>query len=277
RIRKVVDEYGDDKVLLAELVVPIEALAAYHGTDGHGIQVPLNFELLEADWNARGIAAFVDRYLAVLPPGAWPNWVLGNHDTPRVASRLGPAQARVAAMLLLTLPGTLVLYYGDEIGMTDVPVPPGQVRDPVAALIPGRGRDPERSPMRWDDHPGAGFTTGTPWLPLGDPAVNVAAQRDDPGSILTLHRRLLALRHDSPALSAGAYEPVQADGDVFAYLRTGDDGRWLVALNLGPGAGRLDLAGRGRVELAATPDRDGERVEGGLDLAGDEGLVVRLD
>jgi alpha-glucosidase len=104
RIRKVADEYGDDKVLLAELVVPIEALAAYYGTDGHGIQVPLNFELLEADWNARGIAAFVDRYLAVLPPGAWPYWVLGNHDTPRVASRLGPAQARLAAMLLLTCP-----------------------------------------------------------------------------------------------------------------------------------------------------------------------------
>jgi alpha-glucosidase len=131
--------------------------------------------------------------------------------------------------------------------------------------------------MRWDDRPGAGFTTGTSWLPLGDPAVNVAAQREDPGSMLTLHRRLLALRHDSPALSAGAYEPVQADGDVLAYLRTGDDGRWLVALNLGPGAGRLDLAVHGRVELATTPDRDGDRVEGGLDLAGDEGLVVRLD
>ncbi|HEY6709941.1 MAG TPA: alpha-amylase family glycosyl hydrolase, partial [Actinomycetota bacterium] len=277
RIRKVVDEYGDDKVLLAELVVPIEALAAYHGTDGDGIQVPLNFELLEADWNARGIAGFVDRYLAVLPPGAWSNWVLGNHDTPRVASRLGPAQARVAAMLLLTLPGTPILYYGDEIGMADVPVAPDQVRDPVTALIPGRGRDPERSPMRWDDRPGAGFTTGAPWLPLGDPAVNVAAQRDDPGSMLALHRRLLALRHKSSALSAGAYEPVQADGDVLAYLRTGDDGCWLVALNLGPAAGRLDLAVRGRVELATTPDRDGERVEGRLDLAGDEGVVVRLD
>jgi alpha-glucosidase len=107
--------------------------------------------------------------------------------------------------------------------------------------------------------------------------VNVAVQRDDPGSMLALHRRLLALRHDSPALPAGAYEPVRADGDVLAYLRTGDDGRWLVALNLGPGAGRLDLAVRGRVALATALDRDGERVEGGLDLAGDEGVVVRLD
>ena len=107
--------------------------------------------------------------------------------------------------------------------------------------------------------------------------MNVAAQRADPGSMLTLHRRLLALRHDSQALSTGAYEPVRADGDVVAYRRTGDDGRWLVALNLGPGAGHLDLAVRGRVELATTPDRDGERVEGGLDLAGDEGVIVRLD
>src|SRR5215207_7468460 len=277
RMRKVVDEFGDDRVLLAELGIPLEQALAYYGGDGDTIQVPFNFELLSAAWDARGIATFVDRYLAALPAGAWPNWVLGNHDTPRVASRLGPAQARVAAMLLLTLPGTPVLYYGDEIGMTDVPVAPDQVRDPVAALIPGRGRDPERSPMRWDDRPGAGFTTGTPWLPLGDPAVNVAAQRDDAGSMLTLHRRLLALRQGRLALSAGAYEPVQADGDVLAYLRTGDDGRWLVGLNLGQGAGRLDLAVRGRVELATVPDRDGEWVEGGLDLAGDEGVVVRLN
>src|SRR4029450_170645 len=123
----------------------------------------------------------------------------------------------------------------------------------------------------------AGFTTGTPWLPLGDRAVNVAAQRDDPGSMLTLHRRLLRLRRGAPAPAVGGYEPVQADGDVLAYLRTGDDGRWLVALNLGPGAVRLDLAVRGRIELATTPDRDSERVDGGLDLAGDEGVVVRLD
>jgi alpha-glucosidase len=296
RIRKVADEYGADKVLLAELVVPIEALAAYHGTDGDGIQVPFNFELLEADWNARGIAGFVDRYLAALPAGAWPNWVLGNHDTPRVASRVGAAQARVAAMLLLTLPGTPVLYYGDEIGMADVPIPADAIRDPIAGLVPGRGRDPERTPMRWDDGPGAGFTTGTPWLPLGGDArtVNVAAQRDDPGSMLTLHHRLLALRRSTPALATGAYEAVEADGDVLAYLRTDGGDRWLIALNLGTAPGRVRFPatsseggsstapGRvripaGEVVLSTAPGREGERAGGELALAGDEGVVVRLD
>jgi alpha-glucosidase len=182
---------------------------------------------------ARGVAGAVDRYLAALPAGGWPNWVLGNHDTPRVASRVGPAQARVAAMLLLTLPGTPSLYQGDELGLEDVPVPPEQALDPIARLVPGRGRDPERTPMPWDAGPGAGFTGGRPWLPFGDAnlARSVAAQRDDPGSMLTLHRRLLRLRRRTPALAAGGHQRVMADGDVLAYLRTGPgDDRWLVAL-----------------------------------------------
>jgi alpha-glucosidase len=153
RMRKVVDEFGDDRVLLAE-IGPLEQTVAYCGADGDGIQVPFNFELLSIAWDARGVAGAVDRYLAALPAGGWPNWVLGNHDTPRVASRVGPAQARVAAMLLLTLPGTPILYQGDEFGLEDVPVPPEQALDPIARLVPGRGRDPERTPMPWDAGPG---------------------------------------------------------------------------------------------------------------------------
>ena len=281
-IRKVVDEFGDDKVLLAELVLPLDQTVAYYGDNGDGVQVPFNFELLTADWDARGLADYIDRYLAALPPGGWPNWVLGNHDTPRVASRLGTAQARVAAVLLLTLPGTPTLYYGDEIGQRDAGIPPERVRDPIAALIPGRGRDPERAPMQWSTGPGAGFTTGEPWLPLAadHETVTVAAQRDDPASMLTLHRRLLALRKRAPALVTDAYEPVQADGDVLAYVRSDGDERWLVALNLGGRPGRLAPPGvrlAGRVELSTHPDRDGDEVAGELTLRGDEGLVVRLD
>jgi alpha-glucosidase len=282
RMRKVVDEFGDDRVLLAELGVPLEQTLAYYGGDGGGIQVPFNFELLSAAWDARGIAGYVDRYLAALPAGAWPNWVLGNHDTSRVASRLGPAQARVAAMLLLTLPGTPTLYQGDELGLGDVPIPPADALDPIGHLVPGRGRDPERTPMPWDAGPGGGFTSGRPWLPVGERnlALNVAAQRDDPASTLTLHRRLLRLRRHTPALVTGAYHPVEADGDVLAYLRADPGGdRWLVALNLGPAPARLTLPGpdpAGRVELSTRPGGDGRPVAGSLDLGGDEGVVVRL-
>jgi alpha-glucosidase len=282
QIRRVADEFGGDRVLLAELVLPVEQLVTYHGSNGDGIQVPFNFELLTAAWDARGIAGYVDRYLAALPPGAWPNWVLGNHDVPRVASRIGRAQARVAAMLLLTLRGTPTLYYGDEIGMRDVPIPADLTLDPVARLMPGRGRDPERTPMQWDGGPGAGFTTGTPWLPLAADAgsVNVAAQRDDPGSVLALHRRLLDLRRRTPALTAGGYEPVQADGDVLAYVRAGSGRRFLVALNLGPRPGRLAPPGAplsGRVAVATHPGREGTPVATPITLAGDEGLLIELD
>ena len=282
RMRKVADELGDGRVLLAELGLPLEQIVAYYdGGDSDGIQLPFNFELLTTAWDARVIAGYVDRYLAALPAGAWPNWVLGNHDTPRVATRLGPAQARVAAMLLLTLPGTPTLYQGEELGLTDVPIPDAEALDPIARLIPGRGRDPERTPMPWDAGPGAGFTSGRPWLPLGDDnlARNLAAQRDDPASMLTLHRRLLQLRRQTPALVTGAYQPVEAGGDLLAYLRAAPDGDpCLVALNLGPDPARLAVpssVASGRVVLSTHPGRDGDAVGGSLELAGDEGVVVR--
>lgn len=130
--------------------------------------------------------------------------------------------------------------------------------------------------------PGAGFTTGRPWLPVGDGnrARNVAAQRDDPASMLTLHRRLLRLRRQTPALVTGAYHRVEAAGDVLAYVRPDPGGRWLVALNLGPSPARLAVPGpspAGRVALSTHPGRDGQPVGGSLELAGDEGVVVQLD
>jgi alpha-glucosidase len=182
-------------------------------------------------------------------------------------------------MLLLTLPGTPILYQGEELGLTDVPIPAEQALDPIARLVPGRGRDPERTPMPWDAGPGGGFTSGRPWLPLGDEnlARNVAAQRDDPASMLSLHRRLLALRRRTAALVTGTYQPVEADGDVLAYLRADGDDRCLVALNLGPRPGRLavpsELAG-GRVLVSTHPGRDGAPAGPTVDLGGDEGTVI---
>lgn len=121
-------------------------------------------------WNAKEIAQAVECYEGLLPAHAWPNWVLGNHDRRRIATRAGMAQARVAAMLLLTLRGTPTMYYGDEIGMRDVSIPPHRVRDPFEKNVPGLGlgRDPVRTPMQWTDGEFAGFSTAEPWLPLGE-------------------------------------------------------------------------------------------------------------
>jgi alpha-glucosidase len=280
RMREIVESYGD-RVLIGEIYNTVDRLMAYYGEGGRGgVHFPYNFQLIRLPWQARTIDAAIRRYEALLPDGAWPNWVLGNHDRHRIASRVGAAQARVAAMLLLTLRGTPTVYYGDEIGMHDVEIPPDRVQDPWEKNLPGRGlgRDPERTPMQWSAEPGAGFTTGEPWLPLADDfdVVNVAAQRTDPGGMLALHRALLALRRREPALSLGAWEPVDADGDVLAYLRTHGDARFLVALNLGAGPASLSFDGSGEVVLSTLPGEDGRRAGGVIDLRGDEGVIVRL-
>jgi alpha-glucosidase len=235
------------------------------------------------EWRARRIADLIAAYEKALPAGAWPNWVLGNHDRHRVASRLGAAQARVAAMLLLTLRGTPTLYYGDEIGMRDVAIPPERVQDPWEKNVPGLGlgRDPERTPMQWEAAPNAGFTGGRPWLPVAADAdvVNVLRQREDPRSILTLYRRLLALRRARPALAVGAYEPVETTGDVLAYSRRAGTSRCLVALNLGSSGQRLEVPPvfrNGEILISTGLDRDEDDIGKHLDLRPDEGVVVAL-
>ncbi len=279
-LRAVADEYPE-RVLIGEIYLPTERVMAYYGTDGHGIHLPYNFQLLLLPWEARTIAAAIDTYEAALPVGAWPNWVLGNHDQPRIASRVGAAQARVAAMLLLTLRGTPTIYYGDELGMPNVPTPPELEQDLQGLDQPGLGlsRDPERTPMQWDATPGAGFTTGVPRLPLpADYAtINAASERDDPTSMLTLHRRLIALRRSAPPLLNGTYTLVAADSDLLLYRREGPTGRYLIALNLGHTPQAVPTGGAGRIALSTQLDRDGEGVGATLALRPDEGVVVALD
>jgi len=279
KVRSVLDAYPD-RMMVTEAYLPIDRMVAYYGRDGRGAHLPFNFQLIRLPWRARTIADAIDAYEASLQAQFWPNWVLGNHDRHRIASRVGPAQARVAAMLLLTLRGTPTLYYGDEIGMRDVPIPPRLVQDPWGKNVPGLGlgRDPERTPMQWDASPNAGFTTGRPWLPVAADyrALNVAAQEGDPRSMLTLHRRLITLRRAEPALAVGRYAGVPATGDLLAYRREHEGRAVVVALNLGARPAYLHLDGRGRVALSTHLDREGEAVGRRLDLRADEGVVVAL-
>jgi alpha-glucosidase len=282
-MRRIADSYGD-RVLIGEIYLPLDRLMLYYGREEPGVHMPFNFGLIGAQWDARALAAMIAAYEAALPPGGWPNWVLGNHDRPRIAARLGEAQARVAAMLLLTLRGTPTVYYGDEIALGLVAIPPAQVQDPRELREPGLGlgRDPARTPMPWDATPNAGFTTGTPWLPLNDDwrARNVERQARAPGSMLALHRRLLALRRSHPALSIG--EIALLDGsddtarDVLAYERRSGEQRLLIALNVGDRPQELSVpswARHARVlisTLEGAPSASGARIA----LRRGEGLIL---
>ena len=241
---------------------------------------------LSGPWKAREIRRTVDEYEGSAGADEWPNWVLGNHDQPRVATRIGRDQARVAALMVLTLRGTPTLYNGDELAMVNDTIAREDMLDPRARSCGGQGigRDPFRTPMQWDDTPNAGFTTGTPWLPMAEDhrRCHVKAQRDDETSMLTLHRELLALRKRAPALHSGGYLPLAADVEgVFAYARFAAHEAFLVALNFTDVARELALpveVGRGTVVLSTRDrERHGGAIAERIALAPNERVLIRLD
>lgn len=284
RMRSVFDEYSD-RVMIGEIYLPVERLVSYYGRELAGAHLPFNFQLISAPWDAAHVAQMIREYEAALPVGGWPNWVLGNHDNHRIASRVGSPQARVAALLLLTLRGTPTLYYGDEIGMHDVDIPHERVRDPFEINVPGKGlgRDPERTPMQWDAGPHAGFSSVSPWLPLPEDheRVNVEQQRSAPDSMLCLYHRLIHLRRGAPALEVGRFEPFPACHDVLAYFRRGRAGEcsFLVCLNFGEHMQTVAPVGipSGTIVVCTRREREGEAVKDALVLAGNEGVVIQLD
>ena len=297
-MREVLDAYPD-RLLIGEIYLPLDKLVTYYGltlpapdrnvTDPainslRGADMPFNFHLILSPWRADVIADLIQQYEALLPPGAWPNWVLGNHDQKRLASRLGEGQARVAAMVLLTLRGTPTLYFGDELGMPDGIIAPDQVRDPAERNQPGigQGRDPERTPMLWDMTANAGFTTGTPWLPItpGTPEqLSVATQTAQPRSILALYRKLIALRRQHPALHAGAVAEVRAEAGVLRYERHSPESatpeRLLLLANLTNELQTVQVPSS-RVLLTTILDGDGAVCTGTFTLEAGEGVLLEL-
>jgi alpha-glucosidase len=281
-MRTVTEEFAG-RLLIGEIYLPIERLVAYYGRDLGGLHLPFNFALLSAPWQARALASLIDEYETALPQGGWPNWVLGNHDRPRIAGRVGPEQAKVAAMLLLTLRGTPTIYYGDEIGIEQVPIAPEQVRDPFERNVPGLGvgRDGCRTPMQWDASPNAGFSAQPPWLPLEQAfeTRNVALQRTDEASIYHLHRKLITLRRTQRSLSVGSYRAVTTEGNLLLFVRQHDDERMLVALNLGNEPAQVTFVDRkvlGDLVLSTCADRNGEALNGSVNLRANEGAIFRL-
>ena len=279
--RVLADAYGHQPVLLGETHVPeVAQMVAFYGTGEDELHLAFNFPFVYAPFAAGPLSRVVATTERALPQAAWPVWTGSNHDAGRLASRWcggDERKARCALLILLALRGTPVLYYGDEIGLTDVDVPRERLLDPVGVRgWPEKpGRDPCRTPMQWEAAPGAGFTAAgvEPWLPLGDAAAcNVADQRGDPRSTLSFCRDLLALRRSWPSLRSGPYAPVASRGPVWAWRR-GED--CIVAVNLGERHSRLDVES-GTVALHTRREREGERLYE-LRLAPWEGVIVRRD
>ena len=293
--RQLLDAYSHDKPRMAVGEIHIfdwQKWASYYGADLDELHMPFNFALLGVPWQAQAVREVVDALEGALPPGAWPNYVLGNHDESRLATRYRRVRARLAAMLLLTLRGTPTLYYGDEIGMIDVPISPEQRQDPWGLRVEGQGRDACRTPMQWRPAPNAGFSApSTPslWLPLALDyrEVNVERQLADPTSILSLYRRLLAYRKASPALQWGSYRALdlepQSNGGVpetcYVFERRAGQERVVVALNFSAQDQRVTLPNLGgaTVVLSTHLDREEQLDRGELVLRGNEGVILELD
>jgi alpha-glucosidase len=277
-LRSVANEFPG-RVLVGEAYLPVEELAGYlgHGHDDE-FHLAFDFELLHSPWEHRHLTLAVERSEALHPPGTLPTYAIGNHDQSRPASRWGAARNRAAAFLLLTLRGVAVLYAGDEIGMENAD--PSLLPDPP---FDPAGRDGYRTPMQWDATPGAGFTAGTPWLPLIDPSTrNVADQSADPASLLSLYRRLIAARRASRALGRGSHRSFFGIApEVMAWLREAGGERVLCLLNIGDERRSCSLplarlgADAGEL-IVGTSDRAGRVALRELELEPLEGVALRL-
>ncbi|HEY1616601.1 MAG TPA: alpha-amylase family glycosyl hydrolase [Streptosporangiaceae bacterium] len=271
-LRQLIDAAGGTSV--GEVPIHDHArLARYYGSPA-GLHMLFTFGLWDVPWQAEAFRAEVEAVEASLPGHGWPCYALSNHDIPRLTDKYGggpggEARCRVAAVFLLTVRGTPCLYYGEEIGLTPSIAPGSPDGDDVD------GRDPQRTPMQWE--PGGGFTAGRPWLPPGaEPERrNVATQAADPGSLLSLYRRLIRLRAASQALRRGSYRTAQAPGGVLAYWREKDGEKFLIALNFTSEPRLVSAGGASLAPVlsshAAGPALDG----GGISLRPDEAVIAR--
>ena len=292
RFRAIVDE-ADGRMSVSELFSGGTAAAAGYTGGRHTV---FDWSLMESPWTAAAFGAGIDLREAAFGPDRRPTVALSNHDRERQATRLAAsigrdrepdrdAIAKAAAVVVLALRGAPFLYYGEEIGMTDVDIPRDEIVDPPALRagpdFPWYDRSRCRTPMQWSPGPGAGFTTGRPWLRVAADADrrNVAVQRDDPDSVLAAYRRLLAFRRTAPALRIGAMDRLPSPApDVLAWTRTGGGQRLLVVVSFASEARQVELGGVaggpwvarvGTHRAPAAPDAGGA-----LTLRPDEALIL---
>jgi alpha-glucosidase len=294
-LRQLLSAYPD-AVLIGEAAADTPGgPAAFYGHGEDELHLVFDFRLLKSTWRADRFRRFFTDYLPSIPKGGWPTIVFSNHDQPRHIDRYGKegdaeARARAAALLLFTLPGTPFIYYGEELGMRNTNLRYRDLRDPYTKRFwPFRpGRDPARTPMQWDESPQAGFTTGRPWLPVAPRyrEVNVAGQAADPRSMLSLYKRLIALRRTSAALTRGGAFLMETNApeclvyERMAHAANGTIERMLIMVNF---SGRPvefalpDSIRNGRMRLSTDPAApDGQPIVRLTRLGPNEGRLVEL-
>jgi alpha-glucosidase len=277
-IRRLLDSWPEPpaRMMVGEVFLPDTAkVATYYGTpDRPELHLAFNFPPLFAPWEPHAWRARIDEVEDLFGPiGAWPTWVLSNHDQPRHRTRYGSeARARAAAVLLLTLRGTPFLYQGEELGLEDAVIPRERRVDPG-------GRDGCRAPIPWDDSPHHGWAPGAepwlPWPPEADRGRTVAGQAGDPSSTLHLYRRLLAARRASMALTFGDFTWLDGPDGALLYERRHDDDRRVVAINFGEEPVRVKVPFGEWSHEVTTASGAAATVTGELRLGGDEAVVLR--
>jgi alpha-glucosidase len=242
-----------------------------------------NFGVLTADegwvdekfWKAKRLKGYIDAFQTALPEDSIPAYVLGNHDQPRIASRVGEEAAKSAAVLLLTLPGAKFIYYGEELGMKNVKIPKSKQVDPSPV-----SRDPERTPMLWTADANAGFSSAEPWLPISPDfkTVNVEAQVSDARSILALYRQLTHLNHELPELTHGKYRQLKIEHDeVFGFLRVHDNDSVAVLINFSNSDVNFETNLSGSVLLSSYIDKGDQEIHlKEMSLRPNEAVIMRL-
>jgi len=222
-----------DTYMISEAYLDIPEMAKLYKACSNSLHAPFNFNLISLPWDAQLVRNHIDEFEASLSENDWPNYVLGNHDRPRVATRIGEKRARLLAMLLFTLRGMPFVYYGDEIGMENEDIPPEKQKDLVGNRL-SANRDGERTPMQWDDSTYTGFSITHPWLPVGRKYknINVKKELNDPLSMLHLYRQLIHYRTHHHVLLHGSYQSLDlGHSHVFSYVRELGDEKVLVILN----------------------------------------------
>lgn len=255
--KEVLNEYNDiePKVMMLEVLVSPQDLRRYYH---QGADIPFNFEPLytwSANRSARDIRLFIENYLNHIPTGNSPNWVLGNHDNKRLATRLGENRIDLFNIMLQTLPGNAVTYNGEEIGMTDVFITWEDTQDPQAcatnrSFYQERTRDPARTPFQWNRERNAGFSTAEKtWLPVGPKYLDVNVENELKADIshLKIFKKLVVL-HKQPEFRNGTYESSSDTSEnVFSYVRSLKNGdTYLIALNFGTKNVTIDMKSKFR-------------------------------